>query len=607
MLDERENVVQGNAGGRPEGGRSPTGGLPPAGAPEFLPARDNSAVLPPQASDPFAPGAEPRSAGRIYLSGILPPGAIPAHPGLSPQPTAQNPDAPKASPAAVSPDPECFPNDPGEGCDASFAEEFPEVGEDFLLPDDLPPGADHTPIFQSSRNQRHTGVTGAASATGIPGLAGPNLSSPLENNSRSARQKLGTGKLRSLSKEISRTIYKPEQRILLLDTWLRSGLPCKDFAALVGISPHTLYKWHGAFEKDGPAGLMDKPKGPERGSQLPEITKRMILMLKKSNPESGCQMISDLLARGPGVPASATAVARVLKEAGYEYDEVPTTPHPDKQRRFERERPNMMWQTDIFTFTLKRQNRRVHLVAFMDDHSRFITGYALRGMASSEMVMEALRAAVAAFNCPDELLTDNGPQYITWRGKSKFSKLCENLGIIQVVSRPRHPQTLGKIERFWRTLWEGFLSTAVFLDLEDASRRIGLFIDHYNFQRPHSSLGEGLVPADRFFGVAPEVLASMKQRMQQNALEIAKKGFPKQPFYLTGQVDGLPFSLHEENGRVYMTKQGGERQEVELVTPFGADEEEKNAALDQCDFDGSMKRLADGLVEEDNGEGACHE
>ena len=99
----------------------------------------------------------------------------------------------------------------------------------------------------------------------------------------------------------------------------------------------------------------------------------------------------------------------------------------------------------------------------------------------------------------------------------------------------------------------------------------------------------------------------MKQRMQQNALEIAKKGFPKQPFYLTGQVDGLPFSLHEENGRVYMTKQGGERHEVELVTPFGADEEERNAALDQCDFDGSMKRLADGLVEEDNGEGACHE
>ena len=607
MLDEREGAGSGNAGGSPEGGRSQTGGEPPAGAPQVPCDGPRPKPLPP-AQVPVNPlkdhggvTASPTagaSIGRVYLSGILPPGIPPTHPGLPPRSMPHPQEAPEEFPAEFPRQAESFPEDIAEDCGGSFAEEFPAVGEDFLLPDDLPPGVDHTPIFGHSRPSQ---------PAAIAGVSNPDLSSPLEKDSQAARQKLGGGKSRSLSKKVARVTFTPEQRILLLDTWQRSGLPAKDFSSLVGICAPTLYKWNSAFEKDGPAGLMDKPKGPERGSQLPEIAKRLILMIKKSNPEAGCQMISDLMARGPGVPASATAVARVLKEAGYEYEEVPTNPHPDKPRRFERERSNQMWQTDIFTFTLKRQNRRVHLVAFMDDHSRFITGYALRGMASSEMVMEALRAAVAAFGAPDELLTDNGPQYITWRGKSKFSKLCENLGIIQVVSRPRHPQTLGKIERFWRTLWEGFLSTAVFLDLEDASRRIGLFIDHYNFQRPHSSLGEGLVPADRFFGVAPEVLASMKQRLQQNALEIAKKGFPKQPFYLTGQVDGLPFSLHEENGRVYMTKQGGERQEVELVTPFGADDEEKNAALDQCDFDGSMKRLVDGLGRHDDPEGACHE
>ena len=128
MLDEREEVERGSAGGSPEGGRSPTGGLPPAGAPEHLPARGGSGVFPPQPAVLSGPGAERGSAGRVYLSGILPPGAIPAHPGLPPLPTAQTPDAPKAPPAAVSSDPECFPDDPGEGCDASFAEEFPEVG-----------------------------------------------------------------------------------------------------------------------------------------------------------------------------------------------------------------------------------------------------------------------------------------------------------------------------------------------------------------------------------------------------------------------------------------------------------------------------------------------
>jgi hypothetical protein len=77
-------------------------------------------------------------------------------------------------------------------------------------------------------------------------------------------------------------------------------------------------------------------------------------MLKKSNPDWGCQRISDMLLRGPALPASATAVARVLHEAGYQMEEVTTRPHPDKVRQFERATPNQLWQTDLFTFVLKR-------------------------------------------------------------------------------------------------------------------------------------------------------------------------------------------------------------------------------------------------------------
>src|SRR4051812_12370810 len=63
-------------------------------------------------------------------------------------------------------------------------------------------------------------------------------------------------------------------------------------------------------------------------------------------------------------------------------------PHPDKMRRFERARPNQLWQTDLFTFVLKRQNRRLHLVGFMDDHSRFVVGYGLHASASGALVLE---------------------------------------------------------------------------------------------------------------------------------------------------------------------------------------------------------------------------
>jgi transposase len=169
----------------------------------------------------------------------------------------------------------------------------------------------------------------------------------------------------------------PEQRLLILDAWQRSGLPAGDFAPLVSLSKHTLYAWKKKFETEGPAGLMDKPRGSPEGSRLPEITKRTILMLKQANPSWGVERISAMLLRGPGLAACPTAIARVLHEAGYELEEGPTKPHPDKPRSFERARPGQLWQTDLFTFVLKRQNRRTYLVAFMDDHSRFITSYGL--------------------------------------------------------------------------------------------------------------------------------------------------------------------------------------------------------------------------------------
>ena len=68
-------------------------------------------------------------------------------------------------------------------------------------------------------------------------------------------------------------------------------------------------------------------------------------------------------------------------------------------------------------------------------------------------MIEVVRAAIAAYGVPAEILTDNGTQYVTWRGKSQFTKELEKLGIKQIVAKPKRPQTLGKIERFWGTLW----------------------------------------------------------------------------------------------------------------------------------------------------------
>jgi transposase InsO family protein len=365
-----------------------------------------------------------------------------------------------------------------------------------------------------------------------------------------------------------------EQRLLILDTWKRSGLSTKAFAPLVGVSTCTLKWWRQKFEQMGPGGLVDGARGGPKGSRMAELTRRSILMIKEANPAYGCERISDMLARGPALGASPGAVAHVLRQAGYQIEESATKPNPPQVRRFERARANQLWQSDLFTFILKRQNRRVYMVAFMDDHSRFVVGYGLYATSSTALVIETLRAAIVAYGPPEEILTDNGPQYVTWRGKSAFCRELEKHGIRHIVASPRRPQTLGKVERFWGTLWRECLETAVFLDLEEARRRVGLFIDGYNFHRTHQGL-EGLVPADRFFGAAPEILKTLRERVAANALELARHGLVRKPFYLTGQVGGKSFSVHAAGQRVYMTAEGREKEEIDLVGPQQKDEEEK--------------------------------
>jgi len=111
----------------------------------------------------------------------------------------------------------------------------------------------------------------------------------------------------------------------------------------------------------------------------------------------------------------------------------------------------------------------------------------------------------------------------------------------------------------------------------DARQRIGHFIDHYNFQRVHQGI-DGMAPADRFFGAASEVKRTLQARVQANALELARHGLPKAPFYLTGQAGGQPFSVHTEGERMILTRADG-RQEIDLLPPQPASSENVAAPM----------------------------
>ncbi len=214
----------------------------------------------------------------------------------------------------------------------------------------------------------------------------------------------------------------PEQRLAVLDCWRRSGLPAKDFAPLVGVSRHTLYAWKQRFERLGAAGFVDQPRGSKKGSRLPDVTQQAILEIKKSQPDWGCERISNVLLRSSALPASPTAVARVLHEAGYEFHESPTRPHPDHPRRFERARPNQLWQTDLFTFVLKRQNRRVYLVAFLDDHSRFLVSFGLHASQSTALVLEVFAPGSRPTGRPPKCSPTTARSMSRGAGRARFTR-----------------------------------------------------------------------------------------------------------------------------------------------------------------------------------------
>ncbi|HUT76461.1 MAG TPA: DDE-type integrase/transposase/recombinase [Polyangia bacterium] len=386
--------------------------------------------------------------------------------------------------------------------------------------------------------------------------------SPFERVSFDAREEWGRAARPGECRD--KATYSSAKRLLLLDLLSRSGLAVTDFADLVGVTSTTLYHWRKKLEEEGAEGLLDRRRGGRTGSRLPEVTRRAVLMIKESHPEYGEDRISALLGRDPALQASPGAVRRALAEAGWEPSGRQKPPvHRDQVRRFERARPNQLWQTDVFTFVMKRQGKRLYLVAFLDDHSRYVTSYGLHPTMSAALVLETFQAGVTAYGLPGEVLSDQGPQYHAWRGKSRFTKEMERLGVNHIVARPRHPQTVGKAERFWGTLWRECVSGAVFLDLPDARKRIGHFIDHYNFRRPHQGI-ENLVPADRFFGAAPEVRKTLEARVQANALALARDGVPRKPFYLTGRVGDVDLSIHAEGERVVLSTADGRREEVDL-------------------------------------------
>lgn len=312
-----------------------------------------------------------------------------------------------------------------------------------------------------------------------------------------------------------------------------AGLGPKEVAELIGSSTHSVSKWHKLYQDGGPEALMTLSSAPGTRRICSELERR-IELYRREYPEAGVRRIRDSLRREEGLSVSAETVRRVVNEAGLGNEPPASKRRDPAPRRFERSVPNAMWQIDIFTFELKKMFR-VYLVGMIDDHSRYIVSHGLFRQQTADAVLEVVKGAIGQWGAPREILSDNGRQFVAWRGKTKFQKVLRRQGVQHVRSAPHHPMTLGKIERFWKTIWEEFLSDALFASFADACQRINHWIAYYNHQRPHQGI-DGACPADRFYGVAGDMDEAIKQGCQENALRLALGQETRHPLFLLGKL-----------------------------------------------------------------------
>ena len=367
---------------------------------------------------------------------------------------------------------------------------------------------------------------------------------------------------------------------LHLEEGMERDLVCSEF----GINPYTFNNWLEKYRKMGESGLISRT-GKSRGKpKVPAQVKAKIVEMKKENQPFGIQKISDMLSRFFSMKASPETVRRTLHEHKLLKDTPPrrkSEKNMVRPRFFERSAPNQMWQSDIFTFRLG--GRQSYLIGFIDDHSRYIVGLGLFTSQTAENVLEVYRKAVTEYGVPKEMLTDNGRQYTAWRGTTKFEMELTKDRVKHIRSQPHHPMTLGKIERFWKTIFQDFLNRAQFANFEEARERIACWVQFYNHKRPHQGI-DGICPADRFFGIQSELRKVIEEKIKENTLELALRGKPAETFYMVGRMGGQSVVLTAEKGKMKLSVDGKEKEvkNEEFIHELGkrSDEGKEEGAQD---------------------------
>lgn len=264
------------------------------------------------------------------------------------------------------------------------------------------------------------------------------------------------------------------------------------------ISRKTGYKWLGRFHNDGAKELADHSKRPLYSpKKTSKSVEKQILQTKEKHPYWGARKVRVLLKRQKleTLPAKST-IHKILKKHGYVTSKEKTGAHAI---RFEHEAPNRLWQMD-FKGHFAYERGRCHPLTILDDHSRFSICLRACINETGKVVKPILIETFRCYGIPERINVDNGSPWGALFDCAKYTTLSVwliQLGIKVSYSRPRHPQTNGKEERFHRTLKTELLDNHYFRTIKHIQQSLNEWREIYNLERPHEGIGMQ-VPSERY-------------------------------------------------------------------------------------------------------------
>lgn len=266
----------------------------------------------------------------------------------------------------------------------------------------------------------------------------------------------------------------------------------REVARTHGVSKTWLYELLRRYREGGEAALAPMSRRPHRSpTQIPIRVEEEIVELRKHLTEEGFDAGPDtihtlLTRRHRGrPPCSVSSVWRILTRRGF------VTPEPHKRPkssyvRFEAELPNECWQMDV-THVELRSGRVAEVLNIIDDHSRLCVASRVYRTTTAADVVVCFYEAAARYGFPASVLSDNGAVFTaSARGdRGALATELARLGIVFKHSRPYHPQTCGKVERFHQTEKKFLKAKARSRSMPVLQERLDYFCEYYNTVRPH--------------------------------------------------------------------------------------------------------------------------